>query len=151
MTQCMVNTGAVLNTRNYSFYAAIAKRYLHCMIKVFLTGLFTNHSFGCEWWWSAGNQDRSICCCSVSSPLPHLWLEHNLHYHHNRPSSQFESNNWSIVHKSNRHDNWYCWQCCQGKAFGLRALPHWILLHNKKCTSHCQWLCCHFLCQIFHH
>jgi hypothetical protein len=34
--QCMVDTGTALNTRNYSFIAAIAKRYLHCIAKVFL-------------------------------------------------------------------------------------------------------------------
>jgi hypothetical protein len=32
----MVDTGAALNTRNYSFIAAIAKRYPHCVAKVFL-------------------------------------------------------------------------------------------------------------------
>jgi hypothetical protein len=30
----MVDTGAALNTGNYSFYAAIAKRYPHCIAKV---------------------------------------------------------------------------------------------------------------------
>jgi hypothetical protein len=32
----MVDTGAALNTKNYSFFAAIAKRYPHCVAKVFL-------------------------------------------------------------------------------------------------------------------
>ncbi len=36
MIRCMVDTGAALNTRNYSFFAAIAKRYPHCVAKVFL-------------------------------------------------------------------------------------------------------------------
>jgi hypothetical protein len=36
MIRCMVDTGAALNTRNYSFYAAIAKRYPHCVAKIFL-------------------------------------------------------------------------------------------------------------------
>jgi hypothetical protein len=36
MIQCMVDTGAALNTGNYSFYAAIVKRYPHCIAKVFL-------------------------------------------------------------------------------------------------------------------
>ncbi len=36
MIRCMVDTGAALNTGNYSFYAAIAKRYPHCIAKVFL-------------------------------------------------------------------------------------------------------------------
>ncbi len=30
------DTGAALNTRNYSFFAAIAKRHPHCIAKVFL-------------------------------------------------------------------------------------------------------------------
>ena len=34
--RCMVDTGAALNTGNYSFIAAIAKRYPHCVAKVFL-------------------------------------------------------------------------------------------------------------------
>jgi hypothetical protein len=32
----MADTGTALNTRNYSFYPAIAKRYPHCIAKVFL-------------------------------------------------------------------------------------------------------------------
>jgi hypothetical protein len=32
----MVDTGTALNTKNYSFYAAIAKWYPHCIAKVFL-------------------------------------------------------------------------------------------------------------------
>jgi hypothetical protein len=36
MIRVMVDTGAALNTRNYSFFAAIAKRYPHCDAKVFL-------------------------------------------------------------------------------------------------------------------
>ncbi len=32
----MVDTGAALNTGNYSFFAAIAKQYPHCIAKVFL-------------------------------------------------------------------------------------------------------------------
>jgi hypothetical protein len=32
----MVDTGAALNTGNYSFYAAMAKRYPHCIAEVFL-------------------------------------------------------------------------------------------------------------------
>jgi hypothetical protein len=36
MIRCMVDTGTALNTGNYSFYAAIAKRYPHCIAKVFL-------------------------------------------------------------------------------------------------------------------
>ncbi len=34
--QVMVDTSAALNTGNYSFFAAIAKRYPHCVAKVFL-------------------------------------------------------------------------------------------------------------------
>ncbi len=36
MIQCIVDTGAALNTGNYSFYAAIAKWYPHCVAKIFL-------------------------------------------------------------------------------------------------------------------
>ncbi len=36
MIRCMVDTGAALNTGNYSFYAAIVKWYLHCIAKVIL-------------------------------------------------------------------------------------------------------------------
>jgi hypothetical protein len=36
MIRCMVDTGTALNTGNYSFYAAIAKRYTHCIAKVFI-------------------------------------------------------------------------------------------------------------------
>jgi hypothetical protein len=36
MIRCMVDTGAALKTGNCSFYPAIAKRYLHCVAKVFL-------------------------------------------------------------------------------------------------------------------
>ncbi len=36
MIQCMVDTGTALNPGNYSFYAAIAKGYPHCIAKVFL-------------------------------------------------------------------------------------------------------------------
>jgi hypothetical protein len=36
MIRCMFDTGAALNTRNYSFYATVAKWYLHCVAKVFL-------------------------------------------------------------------------------------------------------------------
>jgi hypothetical protein len=36
MIRCMVDTGTALNTGNYSFIAAIAKWYPHCIAKVFL-------------------------------------------------------------------------------------------------------------------
>jgi hypothetical protein len=36
MIRCMVDTGAALNNGNYSFVAAIMKRYPHCVAKVYL-------------------------------------------------------------------------------------------------------------------
>jgi hypothetical protein len=34
--QCVMDTAAHLCTRNYNFFAAIAKRYPHCVTKIFL-------------------------------------------------------------------------------------------------------------------
>ncbi len=111
-------------------------------------GLFTNHSFGCDWWWHADDYNWSVCHLSISCTLSYSWLKHNLHYHCNWPSSQCECNHWSTVHQSNRHDSWYSWQCRWGKALGLQTLP-WILLRNDICTCHLWWPCCHSLYWIW--
>ncbi len=49
MIWCMADTGAALNTGNYSFYTAIAKRYPHCIAKVFLPKDYYQSFF---WVWS---------------------------------------------------------------------------------------------------
>ena len=106
MIRVMVDTGAALNTRNYSFFAAIAKRHPHCIAKVFLPkdhspiillgviddenqAITTKLSIAFQFHVSYLTRDGQLTSISIATGL----------------SSQCEFNHWSIIHHRNWHDH----------------------------------------------
>jgi hypothetical protein len=103
MIRCMVDTGAALNTGNYSFYAAILKWYPHCIAKVFLHEDYSPIILS-----GVINDDAQAITTDLSVAfqfhLSCLTRDGSSTFIIIATGPQVSVNHWSTIHQSDRHD-----------------------------------------------
>jgi hypothetical protein len=85
---CVVDAAAALTTGNFHFVAPLAKKYLHCVPKLYVLEEYNPHCsiWHCPAWRGIISHDRTNCGISVSSPIQDLrWSGHQYSHCHWSP------------------------------------------------------------------